>query len=119
MTLIGYVINAEGTRGVLNSVAEEADDLGPIRESMCGHMESLIDAAKATAVSTALSSVWNDLLALQAEAAESRIANGISGMRQAVNAYVGGDSEMMSSAQTAVATTPELTIDDAIVVEEG
>lgn len=117
MSLTGYDIDPAGARGVLNRVEAQGEDLPAIREAAHGHMESLIEAAKMRAVTTALTSVWNDMIAVQAEAAEVRVANGVSGMRSAVNAFVAGDVHMMESSHATLHQAPDLEIDDAMVVE--
>lgn len=117
MALTGYDIDADGARGVLNRVEAQGEDLPTIREAAHGHMESLIEAAKMRSVASALTSVWNDMIAVQAEAAEVRTANGVSGMRTAVNAFVDGDAHMMESSHATMHQAPDLEIDDAMVVE--
>ncbi len=116
MTLPGYHINPSGARGVLSRVRAERDELDGLRNSMETHMESLIEAARMRAVTTALTSVWNDLLALHAEAAETRIDNGVTGMEGAIQAFEDGDITMMEVAHSTMHQTPELEIDDAMVV---
>ncbi|MFC7400860.1 DUF6507 family protein [Citricoccus sp. GCM10030269] len=118
MSLTGYDIDPAGARGVVNRVETQAEDLPTIRETAHGHMESLIEAAKMRAVTTALTSVWNDMLAVQAEAAEVRIANGNSGMRSAVTAFEDGDINMMEASHATMHQSPDLEIDDAMVVED-
>lgn len=113
----GYSIVPATVRGALGVVRTECDDLGPKREAMLGKMEDLMEAAKMRAVTTALSSVWNDLIALQAEAAETRIDNAVVGMEASVQAYEQGDASMMESAQSTMRQSPELDIDDALAVE--
>lgn len=113
----GYTIVPATVRGALEQVRTGRDEIGPKRESMLGKMEDLMEAAKMRAVTTALSSVWNDLIALQAEAAETRIDNAVDGMEASVVAFEQGDASMMENAQTTMRQSPELEVDDALVVE--
>jgi hypothetical protein len=112
-----YNINPATVRAALSNVTTDREDIAPKREAMFEKMEDLMEAAKMRAVSTALSSVWNDLIALQAEAAETRIENAVNGMEGSVQAFEQGDMSMMESAQATMRQSPELEIDDAIVVE--
>lgn len=52
-------------RPALKNVTTEREDIAPKREAMFQNMEDLMEAAKMRAVTTALSSVWNDLIAMQ------------------------------------------------------
>lgn len=117
MTLPGYHIDPSGARGVLSRVRAERAELDGLRDTMETHMESLIEAARMRAVTSALTSVWNDLLALHAEAAETRIDNGVTGMEGAIQAYEDGDITMMEAAHGTMHQSPELEIDDAMAVE--
>lgn len=112
-----YNITPATVRGALSNVTTEREEITPKREAMLEKMEDLMEAAKMRVVTTALSSVWNDLIALQTEAAETRIDNAVSGMEGSVQAFEQGDISMMETAQATMRQSPELEIDDAIVVE--
>lgn len=118
MALEGYEVDAPAANAVVTRVRTQREELDGLRDNMETSMQSLMDAAKMRAVVTALSSVWNDMLALQAEAAETRIDNGANGMQGAINAVTDGDRNMMESAQATMSQSPDLVIDDAMVVEE-
>lgn len=118
MALEGYEVDAPAANTVVTRVRTQREELDGLRDNMETSMQSLMDAAKMRAVVTALSSVWNDMLALQAEAAETRIDNGANGMQGAINAVTDGGRNMMESAQATMSQSPDLVIDDAMVVEE-
>jgi t-SNARE complex subunit (syntaxin) len=120
VALTGYIIEPGPARGALAAVQAQRDELDGLRDNVQGAMEDLIQAAGMRAVTTALSSVWNDLIALHAEAAETRIDNGLSGMERAIQAYESGSQTMMDDANATAAAAPVLAIDDAMVIgEEG
>lgn len=118
MAIDGYEVDETAALAVVTSVRTQRDELNGLRDTMETSMLSLIDAAKMRSVVTALSSVWNDMLALQAEAAETRIDNGANGMQGAINAISDGNRNMLESAQATMSQSPDLVIDDAMVVEE-
>lgn len=114
----GYAIVPATVRGALRQVRSEREDLDSQREALLGTMEDLMEATKMRAVTTALSSVWNDMIALQAEAAGTRIDNAVTGMEESVQAFEQGDATMMDSAQTSMQQSVVLEIDDGLTVEE-
>ncbi|MDN5824675.1 MAG: DUF6507 family protein [Micrococcaceae bacterium] len=114
----GYEIVPATVRGALRQVRSEREDLDTQREALLGRMEDLMEATKMRAVTTALSSVWNDMIAMQAEAAGTRIDNAVTGMEESVQAFEQGDATMMDSAQGSMQQSVVLDIDDALTVEE-
>lgn len=118
MALTGYTISSGPAREALSSVRSQRNELDGLRDNVQTAMGELIEAAEMRAVTTALTSVWNDLIALHAEAAETRIDNGLSGMESAIQAFETGSQTMMDDANSPMVTTPELEIDDAMVMEE-
>lgn len=119
MALTGYRIEPAGVRGALNRVRSQREELDGLRGNVQAEMTTLIEAARMRSVTTALTSVWNDLLAVHAEAAETRIDNATSGMEAAVQAFEDGSRQMMDDAHQSMGQVPDLDIDDAMVVEEG
>lgn len=113
----GYTIHPGTVRGALSKVEAEREAITPKRDGMLEKMDDLMEAAKLRIVTTALSSVWNDLIALQAEAAETRIENAVEGMEASVQAFEQGDMSMMDNAQATLRESLDLEIDDAIVVD--
>jgi hypothetical protein len=119
MALTGYVVDPDGVRGALSRVRGRRGELTGLRDGAESAMTGLVQAAGMRSVSTALSSVWNDLIALHAEAAETRIDQGTSGMEAAVQAFEDGSRQMMDDAHESMGRVPDVVIDDAMVVEEG
>lgn len=116
MGIGNYQVQPAAVRGVLANVRAEREDLATLRTTLRNDVEDLMAAAKMRAVVTALSSVWNDVLAVQAEAAETRVDNAVNGMEAALRAYEAGDAAMMDAAHTTMGRSPALAVDDAITV---
>lgn len=118
LSLVGCTINPAAVRGVLTIVETEAEQLTPARKAIRDDIAEGVGSVRLRSMAGSLSGLWHDVIALQAEAAETRTAGAVSSMRSVVNAYIQGDENMMDAAEKKLLKTPNLTIDDGIAVDQ-
>lgn len=118
MSLVGYTINPGAVRGVLTNVETDAEQFPTARKAIRDDIEEGVGNVKLRAMAGSLSGLWNDLIALQAEAVETRTAGAVSSMRSVVNAYVQGDESMMDAAEKQLLKAPDVTVDDGIAMDQ-
>ena len=111
LALPGYDISVEACRGILNRVGT---DPGPetAHTQLSGAIDQVLGTMSSSAIAAALMDLWNDTLHLHCEAAQTRTSNAVSGVGQAVSAYVAGDLEMAEDARRAAVEAPSLELDD-------
>ncbi|MGP9618155.1 DUF6507 family protein [Arthrobacter sp. AOP36-A1-22] len=119
MSVVGYTIYPGAVRGVLNNVESDAEDFPAARKNILDDMTEAIGQVRTSAMADSLSTLWNELIALQAEAVETRTAGAIGSMRSVVNAYVQGDESMMDAAEKELLKAPDLNVDDLIAVDQN
>lgn len=117
MALDGYELSPTGLADVKRSVEEQADDLPGLRKTMSTETDELMTASKMPQIAVALSELWNGVLAVQAEAAETRIANACTALGDVALAYNNADQKMMDDASDAAVQVPDIEIDDAKAVK--
>jgi hypothetical protein len=108
-----YDINPAGCHGILTNVESEADGIAAARAALSGAVDEAIEACRSRQIGGALIELWNNVLAIQCEAATTRVENAVGGLRTAVNLYVAGDEEMAANSQRQVTEVPAITIEDA------
>jgi len=108
-----YDINPAGCHGILANVGAEAEGIATERAALDGAVDAAIGACRSSQIGSALIGLWNNVLAIQCEAATTRIENAVGGLRTAVNLYVAGDEEMAAHSQKQVTEVPEISIEDA------
>lgn len=108
-----YDINPAGCHGILANVESAAEGIAAERSALGGAVDEAIAACQSRQVGGALIELWNNVLALQCEAATTRVENAVGGLRMAVNLYVAGDEVMAANSQKQVTEIPAITIEDA------
>lgn len=117
MALDGYKLSPTGLADVKKDVDGQAEDLPALRNTMSSDTDALIASCKMPQVAVALSELWNGVLAVQAEAAETRIANACTALGDVALAYNNADQKMMDDASDAAVQVPEIDIDDSKAVK--
>ncbi|MCC9173283.1 DUF6507 family protein [Arthrobacter sp. zg-Y179] len=105
MPLSGYDVNPEGCARVLAQVEND-----PGRPAALTALQNAVADAQTAcgpggtgAVVQALGELWQNTLALQAEAAETRIGNAVAGVREAVSIIAEADASMADAARASLA----------------
>ena len=113
MALNGYDINTAACQGILTNVEIEAEDIATKRSNLSDEVDNAVEACKSRQIGSALIDLWNNVLAIQCEAATTRIENAAGGVRGAVNAYVIGDEAMAENSRKQITDLPDISIEDA------
>lgn len=98
--------------GVAANVEAELGLLPGLRTALGTHIDEAAAACKMQAISASLAGAWNEILAVQAEAAQTRIENACAAIRTVSAAYREGDQAMMDEATRAVTGAPNVLIED-------
>lgn len=112
MALDGYDISPGALREIKGKVETEHDHIATKRKDLSDAVDACITSCKMPQVASALTEAWNGLLAIQTEAAETRIANATTALGDVASAYENGDQAMMDDATKAATAVPDLEIDD-------
>lgn len=107
-----YEMDPIAVADVITKVEAHIDPLETARDTLSTEIDDAAVACKRPEVSSALFSLWNELLMTQAEAAQTRVENACNAMTTAAAAFVDGDEEMLSEATAASAARPELDLED-------
>lgn len=113
MALDGYDINAATCRSILGAVEAENEQLTGQRAKLSSAVDEAIVASAGGPVAGALITLWNDVLAIQCEAAATRIENATGGVREAVAAYELGDARMAQNGRNQMSQAPAIVLEDA------
>ncbi|MBG6085460.1 DUF6507 family protein [Zhihengliuella flava] len=112
MALDDYDISPGALGEIKTNVETEHDHIATKRKDLSDEVDECVTSCKMPQVASALTEAWNGLLAIQTEAAETRITNATTALGDVVRAYHNGDQEMMDDATTAINAVPDLEIDD-------
>ncbi|GAA3697886.1 hypothetical protein GCM10022377_08490 [Zhihengliuella alba] len=116
MALSGYDVSPGTMRTVKGKVEGHIDDLPGKRSALSTAVDNSIESCKMPQVASALTGLWNDILALQTEAAETRVKNACTALGDVAQAYENGDQSMMDDAEESIVAVPELDINDGKTV---
>lgn len=107
-----YELSPDAIDGVAANVEAELGLLPGLRTALGTHIDEAAAACKMQAISASLAGAWNGILAVQAEAAQTRIENACAAIRTVSAAYREGDQAMMDEATRAVTGAPNVLIED-------
>lgn len=112
MALDDYDISPGALETIKAKVETEHGHIATKRSNLSTAVDDCIGSCEMPQVASALSEAWNGLLALQTEAAETRIANAATALGDVARAYRNSDQSMMDDATEAANAVPDLEIDD-------
>ncbi|MGO2002917.1 MULTISPECIES: DUF6507 family protein [Micrococcaceae] len=107
-----YDLSPDAMNNVASNVEVELDLLPGLRKTLSSTLDEAAEACKMQDITAALTGVWSEILAFQAEAAQTRIENACSAIRTTAAAYRSGDEKMMEEASRAADDAPNVLIED-------
>lgn len=112
MALDDYDISPGALGEIQAKVETEHGHIATKRGDLSVAVDDCVESCRMPQVASALTEAWNGLLALQTEAAETRISNAATALGDVARAYRDSDQSMMDDATAAANAVPDLEIDD-------
>ncbi|WP_189349164.1 DUF6507 family protein [Zhihengliuella salsuginis] len=107
-----YDISPGALETIKAKVETEHEHISTKRDALSTAVDDCIESCQMPQVASALTEAWNGLLALQTEAAETRVSNAATALGDVARAFRNSDQSMMDDATSAANAVPDLEIDD-------